>query len=977
MANEREITIKLAAKNLTAAEFAKAREEILGLNQAAEKSTSTGASVGPTFTTSFKAVAAGAAMAVGVVASLAAGLGALAVRGSDVGDVHAQFNVLNRSIGNVSGSLIGTLRGAMRGTVSDFELMKSTNQALSQGLRLNESQFDLTGKAARVLADRIGGDSAEAYNTLTMAMATGQDRQLKSIGLNIDAEAAVKRHAAALGVQVGDLTEAEQITAKRNATLAEMERVLAESGEAEVDFADLVDQGTTAVSNFIDGLGEGIATSPVLTAAIGPIGDAIATAFGGSSEGLIRTIVGWIETGALAFVSIADAGLGAADSIVRGFFAVEARLASAAASAREFIASMPGASDETKRLAEEMRRHATESAAAADGSNKFSSTVATLRQGLQGARDAMLKAREEQALAAASGEALKGKTDDLSAALHRNAAASGSATAGTARQTIAQREAAAATKKLMDETAKFGRESLGVQEQFDKGMLGKFTFELRDVTSLESRTIGETAKLRAEAEQWAQTNMAVLAPSIRQVGSALDDTGKKGNGFTTTLKGAFKDLPNVMVGAMQGGGNVGKSVGASLGGSLGEWAGKAAGPALSKMLGKGIGGAVGTMFGPVGTMVGGFLGDKIGNVAGKVFGGLFGDKGKKEAESMRNEFIQSAGGLEVLKTSAAEAGVSLDALMKAKNAEQVKAAIDGINGAIGKQQNDLALARQAMDEWGISSEEAGQKFAQADMDKRAGDMLAKLKAATAAGVDLNAIVSKGGDDFGSMVHQAIRSGTTISNEFRPVLAAMIENKSLVDENGEAFTDLSQIPFADDIGGGLKEVATSLKELASLFMGGMSNAFKAAGDRGVDFASRVNAGINGIPRSIEIEVNGTYNPPDIEGSGPGYAIGTKGRHGSYFVNFGQGTETQLHGYEAVITPEQTPDFVAEYLSRLGGGGRSAGPAASPNVYVLVEVDAQGRTQRSSAISEREYMRREMQQLLRSNAVMVPTTAVGAA
>lgn len=975
MANEREITIKLAAKNLTAAEFQKARAEILGLNQEAEKSNRTGASLGPTFSTSLKAIGAGVSIAVGALAALAAGLGALAVRGSDVGDVHAQFAVLNRSIGNVSGSLLGTLRGAMRGTVSDFELMKSTNQALSQGLRLNETQFHLTGKAARVLADRIGGDSAEAYKTLTMAMATGQDRQLKSIGLNIDAEAAVKRHADALGVQVGDLTEAEQITAKRNATLVEMERVLQESGEAEVDFADVVDQGKTALMNFVDGLGEGIATSPVLTAAIGPIGDAISTAFGGSSQGLIRTIVGWLETGALAFVYIADAGLGATDSIVRGFFAVEARLASAAASAREFIASLPGASDESKRLAEEMRRHATESAAAAEGNNRFSSTVSTLRDGLQGARDAMLKAREEQAFAAASGEALKGKTDDLSAALHRNAAASGAATGGTTRQTVAQREAAAATKKLMEETAKFGRESFGVQEQFDKGMLGKFTFELRDVTSLETRTIGETAKLRAEAEQWAQTNMAVLAPSIRQVGASLEETSSKGGGFSASVKGAFKDLPNVIMGAVQGGGNVGKSIGASIFGNMFSAESgltKTITAGASKLLGAGLGSAIGSVVPGLGTL----LGSQLGAVAEKAFGKIFKSEGK-QVNDMRDGFVSAAGGIHELNVKAQAAGLTLDRLLKAKNVKDYQAAVEELNAAFGKSEADMELARQAMDEWGISAQDAGQKFAQADMDKTAGAMLAKLKAAQAAGVGLNAIVSKGGDDFGKMVHQAIRTGTTISNEFRPVLAAMVENKTLVDENGEAFTDLSQIPFADDIGGGLKEVATSLKELAAYFMGGMTSAFKTAGDKGVDFANRVNSGINGIPRSIEIEVNGTYNPPDIEGSGPGYAVGTKGRHGSYFVNFGQGTQTQLHGYEAVITPEQTPDFVAEYLSRLGGGGRSAAPSASPNVYVLVEMDAQGRTQRTSAISEREYLRREMQQLLRSNAVTVPTTAVGVA
>ena len=132
------------------------------------------------------------------------------------------------------------MRAATANTISDFDLMKATNIGLSQGLKLNEDQFGLTGRAARVLADRVGGDAKTAYEGLIGAMATGQDRQLKQIGLNIDAAAAVEKHAASIGKEVGELTEAEEKTATRNAILGEMQRVLAESGEAETDFGDRV-----------------------------------------------------------------------------------------------------------------------------------------------------------------------------------------------------------------------------------------------------------------------------------------------------------------------------------------------------------------------------------------------------------------------------------------------------------------------------------------------------------------------------------------------------------------------------------------------------------------------------------------------------------------------------------------------------------------------------------------------------------------
>jgi hypothetical protein len=142
----------------------------------------------------------------------------------------------------------------------------------------------------------------------------------------------------------------------------------------------------------------------------------------------------------------------------------------------------------------------------------------------------------------------------------------------------------------------------------------------------------------------------------------------------------------------------------------------------------------------------------------------------------------------------------------------------------------------------------------------------------------------------------------------------------------------------------------------------------AGAAAETFAGRVRTAIDGIPREIDIEVNGHYNAPEIDGGNPGYAVGTKGRHNAYFVDFGQGTNTRLHGYEAVITPEQAPGFVAEYLKRNPN-------TTPPAIHVLVEMTADGRVTAQRTISAREFLRREMQQLLRAGALSVPQAALG--
>ena len=77
-------------------------------------------------------------------------------------------------------------------------------------------------------------------------------------------------------------------------------------------------------------------------------------------------------------------------------------------------------------------------------------------------------------------------------------------------------------------------------------------------------------------------------------------------------------------------------------------------------------------------------------------------------------------------------------------------------------------------------------------------------------------------------------------------------------------------------------------------------------------------LEGLPPRTTVDVDVNYNPsgePPPQ-SDPGYAVGTIGRHGSWFQRFPTGgVTTRLHGTEAVITPPQAPAFAMDVLSRL--------------------------------------------------------------
>lgn len=989
MANEREITIKLAAKNLTSAEFAKARADILGLGAASDKASSSSLNLSHSFKSiaaGFGAVAAGSAVFAAIKGGLSSVVGGAFEMNASLEKSQLQFTTLMGDADKAQSHVKGLFDFAKK---TPFE----TGPIINASLKLQT----------------FGGAALNTMDNLTLlgdaSAATGAP--IEDLGFWVGRLYASLKGGQPFGESAMRLQELAVLTPSAR---AEMEALQKAGKSAEEIFG--VFQGRlgefggamVAQANTWDGLKSSIgdAVSIMMADSLKPLfdmvkmgaqmtlellgsngmeraftsaRDSIRSAFGGGPDGGQGMVKSFID-GLLVGV---DYGITGAQLMMRAFSGLKLVFFGAASAAGALAlgfmnlveaaataaTKLPGIGESFKGIAAEvsLTREVYERSQKA-----FHDQAAAAWEGVKG------NGALSQSLDVASNtvQAMRAELAKTTIAVSnhekvtRNA---GSAKAEYVAKTKAEIEeenrSTASKKKLNAEIDKLNENTMSLYAQVKAGIWGKFTTEIGPVPEL-VRLVG------GEYEALAAVMGGPLRSAVGSTTAELTKLHNAGNSVKTSLSNAMKDLPNVIMSAVQGGGNVGKSLGASIFGNMfSEESGitKSITSKMSGFLKGGIGEAIGAVIPGLGTL----LGSQLGSIAGAAFGKIFKSEGKK-VNDMRDGFVSAAGGIHELNVKAQAAGLTLDRLLKAKNVKDYQAAVEELNAAFGKSEADTELARQAMDEWGISASDAGQKFAQADMDKTAGSMLAKLKAATAAGVDLNAIVSKGGDDFGKMVHQAIRSGTTISNEFRPVLAAMIENKSLVDENGEAFTDLSQVPFADDIGGGLKEVATSLKELAALFMGGMSNAFKAAGDRGVDFASRVNAGIAGIPRSIEIEVNGTYTPPSIEGGGQGYDVGTMGRHGEWFTRFadGAGTPVRVHGEEAIITREQVPDFVMDHLSSVGLSSR-ASAAPTVNVYTVVDLNASGQPQQQ-VVSKPEFLRRQVQALMRSGAISVPQTSI---
>jgi hypothetical protein len=324
--SDQELVIRISAKNLTSEEFTKARKEVAGLNDEVAKQNKSlkdsekywegvGAQIGDVMVTASKA----GVIVAGAIGAMVAGVIELGKRGADVQDIRDQFDVLNETMGNDSKQAISTLSTAVDGVVSKFDLMKITNKALSAGMEATNEDFKTMGEGARVLADRVGGDTKEAYEAITHALATGKTARLAEIGLNIDETRTLKAHADALNIDAADMTEHQKKTALQVAIMKELTSVVQTSGRATLDFGDAFQVAQARISDWIDDLSAGIANSKVLGAALQAAGEIVKDVFGSDNKEMIASIVHVIEFAAITMVEWGRTAVTAGDLIARVF----------------------------------------------------------------------------------------------------------------------------------------------------------------------------------------------------------------------------------------------------------------------------------------------------------------------------------------------------------------------------------------------------------------------------------------------------------------------------------------------------------------------------------------------------------------------------------------------------------------------------------------------------------------------------------
>lgn len=457
------------------------------------------------------------------------------------------------------------------------------------------------------------------------------------------------------------------------------------------------------------------------------------------------------------------------------------------------------------------------------------------------------------------------------------------------------------------------------------------------------------------------------------LGSLFGGAGGAGGG----LPGASGSLigPELGTGDMLKVGGGGTNWGGILGG-----AGMAAGGVMSFLqarksqskLGQTLGGAmtgagIGTMIMPgIGTAIGAGVG-ALGGFIGSLFGASKEKKENRAADeelkAIQAELLKTYGSLEKIK-SLGPAGAEVAAAWGSKGTAGLAHFQDMVKGLhtqlekTQKLEGDLAAAQgrqaelmswesvnQTAQKYGLTLETLGPKMQQIATTDAATALINDFEQLKAAGADVGGVLVGMKDELSKIVQESIRYGTELPQNMEPVIQELIRTGQLLDENGKAYTDISQIKFGEPVVSETEQIATSIDSLTEALkalitsMGGIAPAAGQA-------AGGVQESFRGVRIKIPVEYDVEDFPglpsPEVPGAAGGVMTGQPN-----LVLFGEGGETELGGPKSFFR-----DVFASLGLDLGAGGgpRGGGSDQAPitigpfNITAMSSSDLKGAIER---------------------------------
>lgn len=173
--------------------------------------------------------------------------------------------------------------------------------------------------------------------------------------------------------------------------------------------------------------------------------------------------------------------------------------------------------------------------------------------------------------------------------------------------------------------------------------------------------------------------------------------------------------------------------------------------------------------------------------------------------------------------------------------------------------------------YGITLQQLGPKFQQADVSAQSKQIKKDFDALVAAGADAGGVIAGMAPAISKVVQESIKFGTEIPDNMRAMIQVLIDTGQLLDENGEKITDIGKVKFADPVEDEADKLSTAIEKLAEVFE-------KAFGDGAEDSAKRAREALEGVGRTKVDTVDIPWRWREEDDSQPpdGFLPGDDGR-----------------------------------------------------------------------------------------------------
>lgn len=219
MAEENDIVLKIAA------DTEQVKKDLAALSSKI-KSDPPGKDAGDAFGSSFALNLIAVNQGLQLASTIASGIGSafqkgleLAVKGEEINAIGARFEAIADQAGLVPDSLSKGIALAINGTVDMEDALQSASGAIialgTNAERIPEI-FDLAKKSTQL----FGGDTTERFKEISSAIASGNTRMLRQIGIIVDSDKAIQKYANEIGVAKENLSQAQKQQAIMNEVLS-------------------------------------------------------------------------------------------------------------------------------------------------------------------------------------------------------------------------------------------------------------------------------------------------------------------------------------------------------------------------------------------------------------------------------------------------------------------------------------------------------------------------------------------------------------------------------------------------------------------------------------------------------------------------------------------------------------------------------------------------------------------------------------